>query len=73
MKRVVWEEPWPGEDSNGPCTVPMRCSMATEDAVKVARRAVVLMRPDLPIPSEKDLLEEFITVHWAWLEEIKDL
>jgi len=67
-KTVSWVEPWKGLDKNGKeVVVDVKHSVSVDGAINMARDAH--FKQTVANFSDTDLLNEFIIVHWAEIEE----
>ena len=68
LKFYEWDEPWHGLTKNGNaltfCNV--RCRMSEQDIVNHMRLWLKENGFDTSKMTDQDLLEEFVTVYWAW-------
>jgi hypothetical protein len=63
---VTYVDPYPGLDENmNEVTCTRATTFTVEDAVKIERKTHKELRPDLPNASDKELLMDFMIVHWA--------
>jgi len=71
---VVWLEPHYGMDKEGnKITCARKVSTTLKEAIAISRDAVVAIHGKHPEElSEEELLREFITIHWADIEERKE-
>ena len=66
MKKIVeWIEPGP----YGSCIVR---ELTVEEAIGKQRTAAASVRPGFVYESDEQALDDFVTVHWAWIKEIDE-
>lgn len=42
-------------------------TISREDAIRIQREAVARSHPEFNYSSDEQALEDFMTIHWAWL------
>lgn len=61
-KWVEWIEPF------GPNSEPVFCRVRPEVAIAVSKRTAGMINPDYVYESDQDAFEDFVIVHWAYIE-----
>lgn len=69
MKYVVFEEPDRIEDQDGNFVpVDAVVHISIEEAIRRQRKAAKQHKGYDPYKSDKEALDDFIVIHWAWIE-----
>ena len=61
--KIKYIQPYPNSSE------PEEVIVTREEAIRIQREHVARVRPDFTYKSDEQALEDYMTIHWAWVVE----